>query len=60
LILISMCPSKIIEQVEDLHLVIEHMVVKTLREMASELEGERIVFAERTMPEDSKYNRNDH
>jgi D-sedoheptulose 7-phosphate isomerase len=53
-------PSKIIEQVEDLHLVIEHMVVKTLREMASELEAERIVFAERTMPEASKYNQNDH
>ena len=29
-------PSDIIEQVEDLHLVVEHMVVKTLREMAKE------------------------
>jgi D-sedoheptulose 7-phosphate isomerase len=31
-------PSNIIEQVEDIHLVIEHMVVKTLREMAKGME----------------------
>jgi D-sedoheptulose 7-phosphate isomerase len=31
-------PSNIIEQVEDVHLIIEHMVVKTLREMAKEME----------------------
>jgi len=31
-------PCNIIEQVEDLHLVIEHMVVKTLREMAKGVE----------------------
>jgi D-sedoheptulose 7-phosphate isomerase len=30
-------PSDIIEQVEDVHLIIEHMVVKTLREMAKDI-----------------------
>jgi D-sedoheptulose 7-phosphate isomerase len=52
-------PSKIIEQVEDLHLVIEHMIVKTLREMASEIGAERIVFAEKTRTEVSTFNRSD-
>jgi D-sedoheptulose 7-phosphate isomerase len=30
-------PSKIIEQVEDVHLMLEHMIVKTLREMAFDM-----------------------
>ena len=40
-------PSKIIEQVEDFHLVIEHMVVKTLREMARDMDDDtgQAVFA---------------
>jgi D-sedoheptulose 7-phosphate isomerase len=32
-------PSNIIEQVEDMHLIIEHMVVKTLREIAKDMEA---------------------
>jgi D-sedoheptulose 7-phosphate isomerase len=39
-------PSNIIEQVEDLHLVVEHMVVKTLKELAREM-----VTAEGLRPE---------
>jgi D-sedoheptulose 7-phosphate isomerase len=31
-------PSNIIEQVEDIHLIIEHMVVKTIREIAQEMD----------------------
>jgi D-sedoheptulose 7-phosphate isomerase len=35
-------PSNIIEQVEDIHLIIEHMVVKTLREIAKEMEATQV------------------
>jgi D-sedoheptulose 7-phosphate isomerase len=38
--------SDIIEQVEDLHLVVEHMVVKTLREIAREVEIGEAVFTD--------------
>lgn len=44
-------PSDIIEQVEDLHLVVEHMVVKTLKEMAREMEGSDTLPTDIGMPE---------
>jgi D-sedoheptulose 7-phosphate isomerase len=43
--------SNIIEQVEDLHLVVEHMVVKTLKEVARESELGEALLNEVGMPE---------
>jgi D-sedoheptulose 7-phosphate isomerase len=44
-------PSNIIEQVEDLHLVVEHMVVKTLREMGRATAIAKSNLTEPGMPE---------